>query len=308
MRVGIDIYSTLPETPVPNTLQWVGIGPGWRVNQQPVAVPPLAPYRIRRVNLDARVNLNELAFGTRQPLAVNFEHGFHGSDNRVQFVAPAAAAYRHAGPPVVDGSLGDWREADAIADGPLVKMFDRLSLQRQRLVRTSASANVYAGWSDDNLYIAFRMTDVEGSTGRATKNFIDYQARRAWGEDICELLVQPMYADNSIGPLLNVTCKTTGTLWVERKLDARVNFNPWTPLEGSKVRYAASLDDARIWRGELAIPWTAVNDPTKGRPTLLRVNFSAHNRSNGESGSWAGPVDYGRDENFMGMIYLRDGE
>ena len=40
-------------------------------------------------------------------------------------------------------------------------------------------------------------------------------------------------------------------------------------------------------------------------PTLLRFNFSQHKAATGESATWAGPVDFRRDEAFMGLLYLR---
>jgi hypothetical protein len=41
-------------------------------------------------------------------------------------------------------------------------------------------------------------------------------------------------------------------------------------------------------------------------PTMLRFNFVQHRTATGESDSWAGPIDYGRDENLMGLLLIRD--
>ena len=69
-----------------------------------------------------------------------------------------------------------------------------------------------------------------------------------------------------------------------------------------------SKDGNNAWRAELAIPWTAINDAKHqgARPNLLRFNFVQHKNLSGESSSWAGPLDFGRDENFTGLLYLRD--
>ena len=70
--------------------------------------------------------------------------------------------------------------------------------------------------------------------------------------------------------------------------------------------YAPTVDEAD-WRGELAIPWKALNnDPAKGRPVMLRFNFVQHKTLTGESASWAGPIDTGRDENFTGVLLIRE--
>jgi hypothetical protein len=135
---------------------------------------------------------------------------------------------------------------------------------------------------------------------------VNYQFRRAWDEDLAQLLVQPVYNDNSVGPVLHLVVKPTGGHWVERKADARTNVDPWKPVEGAGIYYACTLDGD--WRGEIRIPWKAITDADRGRPRLLRFNFSQHKNATGESASWAGPVDFGRDDAFMGLIYLRESD
>src|SRR5688572_15187258 len=73
------------------------------------------------------------------------------------------------------------------------------------------------------------------------------------------------------------------------------------------LRYQTSLD-AGNWRGELAIPWELINDKDhEGQiPKLLRFNFTQYKQSTGESASWAGPLDYGRDDSLMGLLHIRD--
>jgi hypothetical protein len=39
---------------------------------------------------------------------------------------------------------------------------------------------------------------------------------------------------------------------------------------------------------------------------LLRFNFAQHVHTTGQSATWAGPVDFGRDDSFMGLLYLRE--
>ncbi|HEV7300607.1 MAG TPA: hypothetical protein VGN72_14680 [Tepidisphaeraceae bacterium] len=305
LRCGIDIYNTAATDPTTHTLQWTGIGAGWRVPGQPTVVRALDGYRVRRVSMDARVNLGELGAETREPLEITFTHGFTRRETKLQVVVPAAALDRRDEPLTVDGSLGDWREVDAIGSGALVKMLSRPTVQQGALERMSTPVNLYANWADDAVNVAFRVEGLSSAGGRVSRNFIEYDLRRAWGEDVCEVLMQPVYADNSVGPTLNVTLKPT-SVWVERKLDARTNADPWAPLEGAAVRYAATVDGGQVWRGEITVPWKAIGDPAKGRPVLLRFNFSQHRAATGESGSWAGPIDFGRDDAFTGILHIRD--
>ena len=56
----------------------------------------------------------------------------------------------------------------------------------------------------------------------------------------------------------------------------------------------------------MSIPWRAICDADRGVPALLRFNFAQHRTATGESASWAGPVDFGRDDAFTGVLYLRE--
>jgi hypothetical protein len=172
---------------------------------------------------------------------------------------------------------------------------------------------VYSCWADEHLYLGFKLGGASGAAVTQTRNFVEYQFGRAWGEDLAQVLIQPVYADNTLGPVLHVVCKPTGS-WVERKTnDPRQSLDPWLPFEGTGVRYMATMDPAAgEWRGEVAIPWSAIVDepglssPGKGRPKMLRFNFAQHRHATGESASWAGPVDFGRDDAFTGLVYLRE--
>ena len=114
--------------------------------------------------------------------------------------------------------------------------------------------------------------------------------RRAWGEDVCEFLIQPIYADNSVGPLLHIACKPRGQIPMSRRLDPRLNADPWQAFAVSDLRYGCNVDANAVWRGEIALPWEALAAPGQSnkRPTLLRFNFSQHRGLSGESASWAG--------------------
>jgi hypothetical protein len=217
-------------------------------------------------------------------------------------VAPVAASQRLRVEPIIDGSLDDWSAADAIQlDRPLVRMLNRPALQRQEFQSVDMPASIYSGWSDDSFFLAFRLGGVEPLNVQSTRNFVDYQARRAWSEDLAEILIQPIYIDNSVGPTLHIVCKPAGN-WTERK-----SAEEWQAFEGAGIRYASTVDPQQlIWRGEVAIPWGSITSSDRGRPSLLRFNFVQHRNSTGQSASWAGPIDYGRDNAMMGLIHLRD--
>ena len=166
----------------------------------------------------------------------------------------------------------------------MIVMLNRPALQRQELQRASTQTRVYSAWAADNFYVAFSLQGIAEGLQHHAQNFVTYKDRRAWGEDLCEILVQPVYSgDNPLGTVLHIVCKPNGGVWVERKLDERLNVRSWEVIEDAAVRYATTTPGGGEWRGELAIPWKLIGDPTRGLPALLRFNFVQHNTSSGET-------------------------
>jgi hypothetical protein len=309
LQLGIDVYNASDSTPDENSLAWTSVPEltGWQVKPQALPIPALATYHVRRYSIDARVDPSKIKKVDRRPVEITFTNGFTKKTSKLRMILPVAASDRREGMLDLNGSLDDWSPDDAIQDGPMIRMFNRPALQAQELQPATTPAQVYTGWADQNFYLAFKVTGLSQSPIKTVKNFVSYQFRRAWGEDLCQLLIQPIYADSSVGPILHVVCKPSGN-WVERKLDPRRFADPWQAFEGAGVRYVATLDGAD-WRGEVAIPWKAINgdeNNKKGMPVMLRFNFTQHRQDTGESSSWAGPVDFGRDDSFTGILVLRE--
>jgi hypothetical protein len=299
---GLDIYNTSQEAPTNNQIQWTALSGGWLAHPEPSDVPPLPTYHVSRLNTLAKFNLDQISSASREPLELTFIDGFTGALIPCRFILPVAASERREKPLVINGSLDEWASSDAIQlNQPLVRMLDRPSLHPQQMQSADLPSSIFTGWSDDNLYIAFRLGGVSSIDLQSVHNFVDYQSRRAWGEDLCEILIRPIYVDNTLGLTMHIVCKPSGP-WVERKLD-----DHWQPFEAAGVRYASSVDPAaQIWRGEIAIPWNAIVSNNHGRPSLLRFNFSQHQNATGQDASWAGPIDFGRDDSMMGLIHLRE--
>ena len=303
LRVGLDIYNARDIRPEANQLRWISPPAGWEVSPRPVEVPALDPFHVRRDALAARVNLDKVTPGTRLPVRVEFRDGHRNTATPVELTLPVAVSERREGRFRFDGKLDDWQPLDAIHQGPMVQMLNRPDLQAQTTRPATTKSQLFSGWANDNFYLAFDLEGLSNGTDNG-RNFVSYQNRRTWGEDLCELLIQPVYEDGGVGPILHVVCKPNGSTWVERKLDPRLNANPWEPFEGTGVRYARTLSGNK-WTGEVAIPWQILNNPRPGsRLSLLRFNFAQHRTATGESASWAGPIDFGRDDAFMGLIYL----
>jgi hypothetical protein len=304
LRLGVDIYNAGDNRPEGNQLLWTRAGDAWQFHPQPQFIGSLRTYSVQRFSMNARVDLDHLTPNSRKPIEITFVDGYTRSAYISRATLPVATSVRREGNLRIDGQLDDWSSDDLIHDGPLTKMMDRPSVQHWRIEPASSPSQIYTGWSDDDFYVAFH---VQGISPRQPyhRNFVDYQFRRAWGEDLCEILIQPINDDNSLGNLTYITCKPNGVCVVKHRLDPRMNIDPWRAVDGAAVRYAAQPDQG-IWTGEVAIPWQLLLDDKSSRPRLLRFNFIQHVQNTGESATWAGPIDFDQDDSFMGLLYLQD--
>ena len=307
VTLDVDIYNAAELQPQRSGLQWKSAPEAWRVPREPVAVPQLGTYSVNRFVMNASVNLDRVRATSRQPVRVALTEGFSGRPYEMSLVMPVATAeQRLAAPPEVNGSLEDWFAEDALHEGHMVRMLCRPAIQQQQLPPASHPSAIYSTWNPTGLFLGFRVEGADAPLTNSGGNFIHYQLGRAWGEDICEVMMQPIYEDGSSGPLLYVALKPQGQIDVKRRSDPRMAANPWEALVSADVAYWRNLNKG-VWRGELSIPWETINDfRHRGqRPVMLRFNFGQHRGRTGESSSWAGPVDYLRDEQFMGLLEIR---
>ncbi len=304
LKLGLDIYNASETTPDQNLLSWTQVPLGWEVHPQQQEIPRLPTYHIVRATLNQRFNLDRLTPEARQPMELQFVDGFRKIASPLKLVLPVAVGDRREGRLSIDGVFDDWSTEDEIQNGPMVRMFNAPAIGRQQLELASTPTRLYTAWAMENFYVAFALQGVAPDTKQASRNYVDYQQRRAWGEDLCEILIQPIFADNRTGPVLHVVCKPSGAVAVEQRSERREAQSLWLPMDGTAVRYA-SVSPGGNWRGEIAIPWRLILGSRGDAPTLLRFNFVQHRAATGESASWAGPVDFGRDDAFMGLIYLR---
>ena len=306
LTFGVDIYNASDTTPNRNTLRWTTppADSGWQANpESAVEVPPLQTYHVAPATISADFNLDRINASALTPLTVTCVTGFTNSAYRLSTRIPIAVTDRYEGPQKLDGRLDDWNEAEAVQDGPLVLMMNRPALQDAKLQYASHPAKLYSRWGSQNLYLAFQLEGISASQ-REAHNDVYYQARRAWDEDLAEALVQPIFADNTVGPVTHVVFKPNGAVWLERK-DKAGPALAWGSVEGAGIRYATTNTVEGIWRGEAAIPWKLLCGADRPIPTLLRFNFSQHRNADCESASWCGPVDFGRDDQMTGLLYVR---
>ncbi len=322
LRLAVDIYNATDQLPNKNSLQWTGVPQGWQIPRaEPVSVPELRTYAVRGFDLEAKVLLDRLNDSMRdQPVDITFTNGYDGRTTLTRLMLPVARTEQREGvAPKINGSLEEWTAADALCAGPLIQMLNRPAVQRQELQFASTPSEIYSCWTNSSFYLAFRLEGVEAVRSAGGGNVVREEVRRLWGEDLSEVLIQPIYADGDAGPVVHVTCRPAGQIEANKKLDPRQNAHPIAAVAG--VNYVASVHEENVgrvgrqhkenvWRGEMKIPWESMNDASdtkhaNQRPALLRFNFAQHRNATGESASWAGPTDFGGDETFTGLLVVR---
>lgn len=314
LKLGFDLYNASDTTPEQNELSFTKLNAGWVVEPAPTIIPKLEMYQVASQGVTARVDPAETSMTRQEPIQITYTSRFNGAKTPLDVVVPVRRTMRRNVPLLINGSLDDWNDYDALQKGPLVKMVSRPSVQQHTPEYSTTPTDLYSGWSDTDFYLAFRVEGVSHeSQVMAGRNFVEYQDGRAWGEDLCQAVIQAVYDDGSTGPLVHVTVKPGGIDWNEKKDSPR---EPWQKLQAS-VRYATTVD-GQVWRGEVAVPWDALIDPGKtaafaaqgqsNRPVFLKFNFAQHKHDTGESATWAGPVDSARDADFTGVLMLHEAE
>jgi hypothetical protein len=199
LQLGLDIYNASDNRPDRNALRWSQLPPdsGWEVRPQPLEVPRLQTYHVQPATLAAEFNVLHTGALPHKPVEVAFVNGFSRSETRLKLMLPVAVSDRREGSMVFDGKLSDWTDDQAIQDGPLVIMMNRPDLQKQQIQFAQVPAKLYSAWGRENFLLAFALEGLSPDPHQA-HNDVYYQARRAWGEDLCEALIQPVYSDSSL--------------------------------------------------------------------------------------------------------------
>ena len=273
LRAGVSVYNPSDARPEGFTLAFAtmpggdspfGNGP-WK-SPGAAKLPPVATYEVGGFTLNASALVRDLAGGFllsgQAPMRLSVRDEAGGGVSTAEAVAPAAVLDERAEPPRVDGLLGEWSGNEAIIDGPMVQMHARgRPPKRPNRPAARSPPKPSSAGPTQACSVAFKLPGVPTGKNvvRQSKNFVETEFGRVWGEDACELLVQPVWlqaGDPVAGPLLLVVCKPDGA-FARRRGDRREQAQPWQNFE-SGLRYAATTDAQGVWRAEVTLPWDAL--------------------------------------------------
>ena len=308
LKLDVSIYNPTDTTPDENALTWTAVPRGWTVPPQSRPVPALAVYQVRDFVMTAGVDATATEPADEGGgVEITFVQGETGRSTPLRTAIPAADLGPLPGGLALDGDLSDWDARDRVQAGPMVAMLDRPTTQGHTLRRAEVPAGLWAGFTDENLYLAFELAGLtEGATTAGNVVLRDEDTGRAWGEDLAEVVVRPLYADGTLGPTVLIAFKPNGAAAGRSRLK---DADAYTPFEGA-IRYVAEVDGG-TWRGEAAVDWSALLLPDRldnlgqpERPAALLFNFGQHRPATGTTATWAGPVDHLESARFTGVLTL----
>jgi len=180
---------------------------------------------------------------------------------------------RPVGAPIVlDGRLDpeEWGDADVATDF--------MQYEPRRGTPATQPTETLVLYSEDTLYIAFRVTDVLPPTAQLTRRDVDVMA------DDSVVVVLDTFHDRQSAYLFGVN--PLGTL-----ADGRVvNDGRTIDLTWDATWSAAVSRDGNNWSAEFAIPLKSLQYKA-GESVTWGVNFMRTRTRNLEISTWAGPLD-----------------
>jgi hypothetical protein len=212
--LGVDVYNASDRSVGGNDPSAMGFSDGsdaWQFSQSLQALAAIPSGRIERAAISAEYDTAKLpqppgAAADVRPVELAFKDGFTGRTWISSVALPVATCRRRQVRPAIDGVLDDWDVSEAIQYGPMVKYLDAASIGQRQIARAQTGTRLYTGWSNENLFVAFQTEGVRMPDSSAFRNFVDAPRDVASSgsprEDLCEILIQPVYPDNSSGSLL----------------------------------------------------------------------------------------------------------
>ncbi len=267
----------------------------WRLDAAPVgwdvpALPTVDVPRGTRRESAFDIELRAVAYNVDgvYPFQLHLDRDVAGVSPTTAGVLSARLAIAAApfvrNPPAVDGDLRDWLLAtnNAAGDFQLVRWSaDRADRRPTRETRA------YACMTDDELFFAVRCALRRGERPIWNNdNQIAVVGAQPWGEDVVEILLDPLGRDEGTSSdLYCLQIKPNGTLV------ARRGCRTDPPMGASEIwncgaRVATEIrSDA--WFVEIAVPLRAFG-PDADTSRVWSVNFTRLDKRHGEYASWSG--------------------
>ncbi|UCD30255.1 MAG: DUF4091 domain-containing protein [Planctomycetota bacterium] len=262
----------------------------WSVDESTVQIDGLEPLRGSRHVVRAKARSVQANLEGVVPIRIILSDK-SGSVDRVDGRLCVLSSYRVNTPMVIDGRLNDWPlgTTNVAGDFVLVGALDVPKHHRASPDRASQMTTVFVCNDDNNLYIAFNCEDDRMQDREILRtNYVRYEDLWPVGEDLVEVVLDPVNAAADAGDLLHIVVKANGAVVTERGapcLSKVADHGEW-PAD-----VIAAIDDKshpNRWTVEIRIPLESLGE----KAMVLGINFARLNARLGEYSSWSGARRY----------------
>lgn len=283
----------------------------WLFPELPVGWEPVAPEQATRVGPNGRAALTievDLAGLTYNPDGVypfqmQFDTESAGAFNAPGRVAIAACPLTER-TPTIDGTLSDWMLASSNVAGDFLLVRGNGAGNAGGIPRQPTSpTRAFLCMDRENLYVAVRCQLQPGERPLwQANNTIPLDGAIPWGQDLVEILLDPLNAHQGTGESVYCLQVKPSGLLVARK--GCLTDPPMNPSElwqaGARVAVSVASD---AWIVEAAIPLESLG-PAASRNRIWGCNITRLDARRGEYASWSGARGHTYAPHLLGNLVL----
>jgi len=205
--------------------------------------------------------------------------------------------------PVIDGKLDDWAVASANVAGDFILMGaqDVPKSGQDRPTRMSQATTAYVCHDDKYLYIAFNCKDRQQGRGSgARSNYVRYDGLWPRGEDLVEVVLDPLHQAVDSSDLYHLVVKANGATISERGVPCLAGVSEHDSWSANVQAAVDRESEPGQWTVEIRLPLEGLGE----RDGIWGINFARLDEARGEYGSWSGARRYLYDPASLGNLRL----
>ena len=279
------------------------LAPAWTTNDVDRPVGLIRPGSSRRIMLVAELNGLPTNPTGAMALPVSFVTQ-KGDESRVEARVSLITAVPFDGTVRIDGDLSDWPPglANVAADFRSISQAESTT-QGDTGARPAHRTIAFVRRDSEYLYVAIN-SEYDGPVGRqrASRNRVDYDDMIPVGEELVEVLIDPLNAGTRTPEdLYHIVVKPSGSYLVEKGIRFEPPCGARSPWPVDIVVSTMTFKDR--WTVEMRIPLEAFGEDEVGH-TIWGFNVTRFDAARQEFSTWSGARGNAYDPLSLGNLYL----